>query len=66
MAEGSADLRANHQGTGLVVTDEGGHTILIDFSAPVGGPVASLRSEAAGISLSYRKWRCATTDMFSS
>ena len=47
--DGSADLRANRQGTGLVVTDEGGHTILIDFSAPVGGPVASLRSEAASI-----------------
>ena len=29
-------------------TDKDGHTIL-DFSAPVGGPEASLRSEAAGI-----------------
>ena len=46
-ADGSADLRANRQGTGLVVTDEDGHTILIDFS--VGSPVASLRSEAASI-----------------
>ena len=48
MADDSADLKANRQGTGFVVTDEGGHTILLDFSAPVGGPVASLR-EAAGI-----------------
>ena len=47
-ADGSADLKANSQCTGLVVTDEDGHTIL-DFSAPVGGPVASLHSEAAGI-----------------
>ena len=48
-ADGSADLGANRRGTGLVVTDEGGHTILKDFSALVGGPVASLHSEAAGI-----------------
>ena len=48
-ANGSADLRAYRQGTGFVVTDEGGHTTLIDFFAPVGGPLASLRSEAAGI-----------------
>ena len=40
-----ADLRANCQGTGFVVTDEGGHTILIDFSEPVGGPVASLHND---------------------
>ena len=33
-ADGSADLRANRQGTGFVVIDEGGHTILIDFSVP--------------------------------
>ena len=31
-----------------MVTAEDGHTIL-DFSAPVEGPVASPRSEAAGI-----------------
>ena len=31
-----------------MVTDEDGHTIL-EFSAPVGSPVASLRREAAGI-----------------
>ena len=47
-ADGSADLGANRQGTGLVVTDEDGHTIL-DFSVPVGGPLASLRSEPVGI-----------------
>ena len=39
-ADGSVDLRANHQGTGFVVTDEGRHTSLIEFS--VGGLVASL------------------------
>ena len=32
-----------------MVTDEGGYTILIDFSAPVGGPVVSRRSGAASI-----------------
>ena len=32
-----------------MVTDESGHAILIDFSAPVGDPMASLRNEAAGI-----------------
>ena len=63
----SADLRANLQGTGFAVTDEGGHTILIDFchfSAPLGGLVASLRSEDPGILyLSYIKlWRT-TTDI---
>ena len=51
-ADRNSDLRANCQGTDFVVTDEGGHTILIDFSAPVGGPSASLRCDscdAAGI-----------------
>ena len=47
-ADGGADLRANSRGTGFVVTDEDGH-IILDLSAPVGAPVASLRSEAAGI-----------------
>ena len=47
--DGSADLRANIKGTGFVVTNDGGHTILIDFLAPMGGPAALLRSEAAGI-----------------
>ena len=35
-ADCSVHLRANSQGTGFVVTDEDGHTIL-EFSAPVGG-----------------------------
>ena len=47
-ADGSADLGANRRGTGLMVTDEDGH-INLDFSSPVGGPVTSLRSEAAGV-----------------
>ena len=52
-----------------MVTDEDGHTIL-DFSVPVGGPVASLRSDAAGIFsiLQIRSTESggATTDLFSS
>ena len=33
-ADGSAILRANRQGTGFLVTNEGRHTNLIDLSAP--------------------------------
>ena len=51
------------QGTGFVVTDEGGHPILIEFSVPVGGPVASVSSKLV-FSLSYREWRHTTMDMF--
>ena len=48
-ADGSADLRANRQGTGFVVTEGADHRIILELSAPVGGPVASLRSEAVGL-----------------
>ena len=48
-ADGSADLRANRQGTGFVVKEEVGSAILLELSAPVGGPVASLRAEAIGL-----------------
>ena len=48
-ADGSADLRANRQGTGFVVTEGPDHRIILELSAPVGGPVASLRSEAVGL-----------------
>ena len=51
-ADGSADLRANRQGTGFVVTEGAHHRIILE---PVGGPVASLRSEAAGLCLYCRK-----------
>ena len=48
-ADGSADLRANCQGTGFVVTEGADHKIILEFSGPVGGPVASLCSEAVGL-----------------
>ena len=48
-ADGSADLRANRQGTGFVVKEGVGSAILLELSAPVGGPVASLRAETVGL-----------------
>ena len=44
-----AQIQASRQGTSFVATDGVRHTILMDFSAPVGDPVASLRSEVAGL-----------------
>ena len=49
VANGSADLRANSQGTGFVVTVGSDHRIIVELSAPVEGPMALLRSEAAGL-----------------
>ena len=51
----SAYLRAYNQGTGFVVTVGADHRIIMELSAPVGGPVASLAhcSEAAGPSLFF-------------
>ena len=46
---GSADLRANCQGTGFVVTVGSDHRNIMELSAPIGGPVASLCSEAVGL-----------------
>ena len=54
-ADGSADLRANRKGTGFVVAVGADRRIIIELSAPVGGHVASLRSEAVGLYLYYRK-----------
>ena len=48
-ANGSAELRADLQGTGIVVTVGADQRIVMELSAPVGGPVASLRSEAVGL-----------------
>ena len=45
----SADLRANCQGTGFVVTEGADHRIILELSALVGGPVASLPSEGVGL-----------------
>ena len=38
-ADGSADLRANHQGTVFVVTEGADHRIILELSAPVGVPL---------------------------
>ena len=39
----------NSKGTGSVVTVGADHRIIMELSAPVGNPVASLLSEAAGL-----------------
>ena len=43
------ELRANSQGTGLVVTKRADHRIILELSAPVRDSMASLHSEAVGL-----------------
>ena len=63
-ADGSTDLRANSQGSGFAVTDT---SILIDFSTPAWGPVASEASLCSQeVGSRSRKWRGVTMDMSSS
>jgi hypothetical protein len=45
--DGSVDERTEHMGTGYVVGDDCGSLMIL--SSPVGGPLASIRSEAAGL-----------------
>ena len=45
--DGSVDERTEHMGTGYVVGDD--RVPLMILSSPVGGPLASIRSEAAGL-----------------
>ena len=47
--DGSVHYGTERMGAGLVVTEGLGSEIILELSAPVGGPLASLRSEAASL-----------------
>jgi hypothetical protein len=53
--DGSVDLKKELMGASFILVDEPGSEALIVFSAPVGGPLASLRAEAVGLLHLLRK-----------
>ena len=53
--DGSLSLWKEHMGTSFVLVKKPGSAVSLQFSAPVGGPLATLRAEAVG--LLYLLWR---------
>jgi ribonuclease HI len=47
--DGSVNLKEERMGASFILVDKPGSEALIGFSAPVGGPLASLRAEAVGL-----------------
>jgi ribonuclease HI len=47
--DGSVDLKKERMGASFILVDKPGSEALIVFSAPVGGPLASLRAEAVSL-----------------
>ena len=46
---GSLSLRKERMGTSFVLVEKPGSAVSLQFSAPVGGPLATLRAEAVGL-----------------